>query len=140
MTLSKNNACLCAECNKDDVASRQKMYLPMRFTLVVNLTFATFIFLQTLGLLKSENRKLSLPELEWIKGINSWWEMYPLMRDIFLPTSQGHNLWGRLFLWEMVIIISFWISTKICLGESLKLTLVFEIHTQLTLRLQTWVI
>jgi hypothetical protein len=43
--------------------------------------------------------------------------MYSLMRDIFLPTSQGHNLWDRLFLWEMVIIISFWISTKICLGE-----------------------
>lgn len=31
-------------------------------------------------------------------------------------------------------------ETKICLGESLKLTLVLEIQTQLTLRLQTWVI
>ena len=62
--------------------------------------------------------------------------------------SKKNWLWWKSFIFAYVIRENFFFlftiltlrETKICLGESLKLTLVFEIHTQLTLRLQTWVI
>lgn len=59
----------------------------------VFLTSATLIFLHALGLLKSGNRKLRLPELEWIKGMIGVEKSAPSGKNMFHPNSQSHDLY-----------------------------------------------
>lgn len=59
----------------------------------VFLTSATLIFLHARGLLKSGNRKLRLPELEWIKGMIDVEKSAPSGKNMFHSNSQSHNLY-----------------------------------------------